>query len=225
MGLWLIIQEIHLFPGILKMVFTSAFHGHAALGGFAGCGAMAAIQHGISRACYSADLGIGYDSMIQSESSTVYPEKQASLAIFGVFLDNLICTMSIFIVLVSGIWTSSTPIEASELVKSALSAHFPIMKVIMPLFLMIVGYNTISAYFCVGLKCARFLAPKIGAKIYIVYAIASFIFFSFFEQSQALLVMSISGALLLSFNLLGIFRLRHHILPQPLKESAQDVQQ
>jgi len=217
MGFWLIIQEIHALPGILSLVFTSAFSGHAAVGGFVGCSAIAAIQHGISRACYSADLGIGYDSMIQCESSTVYPEKQASLAIFGVFLDNLICTMSILIVLVSGIWTSTIPVEASELVKNALSVHFPVMKVFMPLFLLIVGYTTIIAYFCVGLKCARFLAPKNGEKIYIAYAIASFVFFSFFDQMQALLVMSISQALLLIFNLLGIFRLRHHIVPEKEK--------
>lgn len=212
MGLWLIIKEAHMLPDIFRTVFGSAFTGHAAVGGFAGCGAIAAIQHGVSRACYSADLGIGYDSMIQSESSTLYPEKQANLAVLGVFIDNLICTMSILIVLVSGIWTSNTPLEASELVKSALSAHFPVIKVFMPMFLLIVGYTTIIAYFCVGMKCARFLAPKHGEKIYIAYAIASFVFFSFFDQTQALLVMSISGALLLSFNLVGIFRLRHQIV-------------
>ncbi len=212
MGLWLILQHVHVLPEILCTVFKSAFSGHAAMGGFAGCGAIAAIQHGISRACYSADLGIGYDSMIQSESSTLYPEKQASLAVLGVFIDNVICTLSILIVLVSGIWASNAPLEASELVKNALGAHFPIMKLFMPLFLLIVGYTTIIAYFCVGMKCARFLAPKNGEKIYIAYAIASFVFFSFFDQTQALLIMSISGALLLSFNLLGIFRLRYEIV-------------
>jgi AGCS family alanine or glycine:cation symporter len=75
-----------------------------------------------------------------------------------------------------------------------------------------VGYTTIIAFFCVGMKCARFLAPKRGEKIYIVYAVASFIFFSFFDQTKALLVMSISGALLLSINLLGMFKLRREII-------------
>lgn len=211
MGLWMILGEAHALPAILGTVFKAAFSGHAALGGFVGCGAMAAVQHGVSRACYSADLGIGYDSMIQSESSATDPEKQASLAILGVFIDNLICTLSIMIVLVSRVW--EMPLDASELVKTALSAYFPVMKLFIPLFLLIVGYTTIIAYFCVGLKCARFLLPKHGEKMYIGYAIVAFVFFSFFDQAHALLVMSISGALLLSFNLLGIFRLRQHILP------------
>ncbi len=86
MSLWVIFQEFSSLPEILKSVFTSAFTGHAAVGGFAGSSALLAIQHGISRAAYSSDIGIGYDSIIQSESNTVYPERQARLAILGVLL-------------------------------------------------------------------------------------------------------------------------------------------
>ena len=87
-------------------VITSAFTGHAAIGGFAGSSILLAIQHGVSRAAYSADIGIGYDSIIQSESNTIYPERQARLAVLGVCIDNLVCTMSILVVLLSGIWKS-----------------------------------------------------------------------------------------------------------------------
>jgi len=211
MGLWVLVQEAHLLPSLLRSVFQSAFAGHAAIGGFAGSSMILAIQHGISRAAYSSDLGIGYDSIIQSESSTVYPEKQANLAILGVFIDNLICTMSILIVLISGAWMANPPIEAGRLVQTALSHYFPSMDLFIPFFLLIVGYTTLIAYFCVGMKCARFLFPRHGEKIYFIYAALAFIFFSFFDQTQALLVMSLSGALLLSINLLGIFRLRDQI--------------
>lgn len=210
MSSWIILNEIAFLPGVLKNVFISAFTGHAAVGGFAGSSALLAIQHGISRAAYSSDIGIGYDSIIQSESSTVYPERQAQLAILGVCIDNLVCTMSILIVLLSGVWTA--PIEGSSLVQQALSAYFPFMHVFIPIFLLIVGYTTMIAYFCVGIKCARFLSPTYGFAAYVVYAIGAFIFFSFFDQTQALLVMSVAGSLLLITNLLGIFKLRHQIV-------------
>lgn len=203
--------NIDLLPGVLKSVFVSAFSGHAAIGGFIGGSAWLAIQHGIARAAYSSDLGIGYDSIIQSESNTVYVEKQASMAILGVFIDSLVCTMSLLIVLLSGLWAASPTIPASEAVQVALSQVFPYMHVFMPIFIVIVGFTTIIAYFCVGLKCSRFLSPRYGEKIYLGYAIFSFIFFSFFDPSKALLMMSISGALLLIINLLGIFRLRDEI--------------
>ncbi len=212
MGLWIILQEISVIPGILKVVMTSAFTGHAAVGGFAGSSALLAIQHGVARAAYSADIGIGYDSIIQSESNTVFPERQARLAVLGVCIDNLICTMSILIVLISGVWASIEPIEGSKLVQTSLSRYFPYMHIFMPTFFLIVGYTTIIAYFCVGIKCARFISPRYGFPIYIGYSILAWFLFSFVDQTQALLVMSISGALLLITNLTGIFKLRREIV-------------
>ena len=212
MCFWIIFQEISVLPGVLKSVFASAFTGHAAIGGFAGSSALLAIQHGISRAAYSADIGIGYDSIIQSESNTVFPERQARLAVLGVCVDNLVCTMSILVVLVSGIWTSLDPIEGSQLVQTALSQYFPGMHLFMPVFLFIVGYSTMIAYFCVGIKCARFLHPKHGTLAYIAYGTLAFLLFSFFDQTQALLVMSLAGACLLITNLLGIYMLRRQIV-------------
>lgn len=212
MSLWIIGQNVAFLPEIFATIFKSAFTGHAALGGFAGSSAILAIQHGISRAAYSADIGIGYDSIIHSESCSTAPEKQARLAVLGVFLDNFICTLSILLVLVTGMWKAETAIEASRLVQEALSQYFPLMHIFMPAFLFILGYSTIIAYFCIGIKCARFLLPKLGPKIYVTYGITILIIFSFFDQTKALLVMSIAGSLLLTLNLLGIYRLRKQII-------------
>lgn len=211
MSFWIVLLEIGHLPAVLKNVLVSAFTGHAAVGGFAGSSALLAIQHGISRAAYSADIGIGYDSIIQSESSTVYPERQAQLAVLGVCIDNLVCTMSILVVLLSGVWTSVDVIPGSSLVQTALSLYFPFMHFFIPIFLLIVGYTTMIAYFCVGIKCAKYLSPSYGFYFYIVYAVTAMLFFSFYDQTQALLVMSVAGALLLITNLIGIFRLRHQI--------------
>lgn len=212
MSFWIIFKEAALLPDVLKNVLVSAFTGHAAVGGFAGSSVLLAIQHGISRAAYSADIGIGYDSIIQSESNTVHPERQARLAVLGVCIDNFICTLSILVVLLSGIWKSPEQIQGSLIVQTALSQYFPYMHIFMPVFLFVAGYTTLIAYFCVGIKCARFLNPKYGMPLYIAYGTISWIFFSFFDQTQALLVMSLSGACLLIANLLGIFILRNQIV-------------
>lgn len=211
MGLYVLGSEIQLLPSLLKTVVYSAFTGHAAVGGFVGSSLILAIQHGLSRAAYSADIGIGYDSIIQSESSVTHPEKQARLAIFGVFVDNMICTLSILLVLVTGVWKAEGPIAGSELVQTALSCYFPGMHIFMPLFITILGFTTITAYFCVGLKCARFLYPKHGSKIYLLYGMVAFLLFAFVDQGKALLIMSLSGSMLLIINLSGIFLLKHHL--------------
>lgn len=211
MGLWILGHEATLVPSLLGEVFSSAFKGHAAVGGFAGSTVMMAIQHGMARSAYSADIGIGYDSIIQSESSTPYPERQARLAILGVLFDNLICTMSILLVLVTGIWKGDTLMSGSLLVQEALSRYFPYMNFFMPLFIAILGFTTTIAYFCVGIKCARYLLPRYGKIVYILYGTLCLSCSAFFCQSQALVIMSLAGSLLLIVNLLGIFALRHEI--------------
>ena len=211
MGVWILAHEITQVPAIFGMVLKSAFTGHAAVGGFAGATAMLAIQYGVARAAYSSDIAIGYDSILQSESSNKHPQKQARLAILGVLIDNMISTLSIVIVLVSGVWMAEVPIPGSHLVQVALSNYFPYMHLFMPVCLAIVGFTTIIAFFCVGIKCAKYLFPRIGMPIYAVYGAFSLLLSSFIDQAQTMLVMSIAGALLLIINLLGIFKLRREI--------------
>lgn len=211
MSLWVIGHHIAEVPGILQVVVQSAFTGHAAVGGFAGSTALLALQYGISKFSYSADIGIGYDSIIQSESRTIYPERQARLAVLGVFIDNIVCTVSILVVLTTGVWEAGSTIEASHLIQTAFSSYFPYMNIFMPLFLFLLGYTTIIAYFCAGMKCAKYLHPGRGILWYFVYAIFALTFFSFYNQLQAFVVMSVVGSLLLILNLSGIFFLRREV--------------
>jgi AGCS family alanine or glycine:cation symporter len=222
MGLWVLLNHLTALPGIFALVFSSAFTGHAALGGFAGAGLMYAMSHGIRRSCYSGDIGVGYASVIHSESSVQVPEKQASLAIFDIFLDTfIVCTTSIFIILATDVWHQ--PIEAGLMVQTALSNHFPFMNIFMPIFIFMLGYNTINAYFCVGLKCASHLSQKWGRTLYYLYAVAALLLFSFMGTNQAQMVMAIAGVSLLIINGIGIYKLRHEIsfnLPSEAAEAA-----
>jgi AGCS family alanine or glycine:cation symporter len=168
------------------------------------------MSHGIRRGCYTGDVGVGYASVIHSESSAQVPEKQAALAIFDIFLDTfVVCTTSLFLILATGIWHE--PIEAGMLVQMALGEYFPYMSFFMPLFLFMLGYNTINAYFCVGLKCAEHLSPQWGRLAYYAYAVVVLLIFSFMGTSQAQTVMAIAGVSLLMINGTGIFFLRHEI--------------
>lgn len=220
MGAWVLVNNLSAIPAVFQQIFASAFTGHAALGGFAGAGLMATMSHGIRRGCYTSDIGVGYASVIHSETSVQVPEKQAILAVFDIFLDTfIVCTMSLLLILATGIWQE--PMEAGILVQTVLSQYFPYMHFFMPVFLFLLGYNTINAYFCVGLKCANFLSPRWGNSIYYGYAIAVLILFSFMGTGQAQSVMAIAGVLLLIVNSLGIFKLRHEIsfnLPSEQKE-------
>lgn len=217
MSVWVILQHASLIPQVLGLIFSSAFTGHAAIGGFVGSTALMTLAQGVRIGCYSGDIGIGYASVIQSESSTPHPEKQAGLTILGIFLDTfVICSLSVMLILVTGLWKE--PIDSTLLVQTALAQYYdfrifdtPAFTIFMPFFLFLLGYSTIIAYFCVGLKCARFLSPKFGQPLYYGYAIFAFIFFSFFDLTQAYAIMTLAGGLLLIFNLTGTYLLRREI--------------
>ncbi|MBA2370004.1 MAG: sodium:alanine symporter family protein [Candidatus Protochlamydia sp.] len=210
MGLWVLCNNLADLPYVFTEIFSSAFSGHAAVGGFAGSGLMYMMSHGIRRGCYTGDIGVGYASVIHSETSVQVPERQASLAIFDIFLDTfIVCTTSLFIILTTGIWQESH--EAGMLVQLSLAKYFPYTQYFMPLFLFMLGYNTINAYFCVGLKCADYISPKFGRPFYYAYAVVALLIFSFLGTSQAQAAMAIAGVSLLIINGLGIFILRHEI--------------
>lgn len=208
MGSWVLFNNLGEIPAVLSEVFSSAFTGSAAAGGALGSALMKTMSEGMRRGCYTGDIGIGYASIIHSESSATVPEKQASLAVVDIFLDTyIICTTSVMLILVTGVWDSSMP--SALLVQSALGQYFPYMNFFMPFFLFLLGYSTINAYFCVGLKCAKFIWPTYGKAIYYIYAIAALVFFSFFDSTKAQTLMGIAGGLLLLINCIGIFKLRH----------------
>lgn len=210
MTLWVLGQHITELPSLISTVFRSAFTGNAAIGGFIGSTFTLAISKGISGACYSGDIGIGYASIIHSEANTPDPKKQAGLSIFGIFLDTfVICTCTILLLIATGVWHNS--MDGSLLVQAALSQYFPHMEIFMPILLFALGYSTITAYLCAGLKCARYITSRYGAILYYTYAGAAFIFFSFYEPIYALTIMNIAGGLLMLINLAGIFKLRREI--------------
>lgn len=212
MCLWVVGSNIGVIPDVLGQVIHSAFNGHAAVGAFAGSTMVLAAQNGIARAVYSGDIGIGYDATIQSETQSQFPERQARLAIFALLTDSIVCTMSMLVVLVTGLWHNHSGLQASEFVAKALSLYFPHMEIFMAVFFFLAGFTTIIAFFAVGMKCAKFLSAQWGERLYLVYGLCAFSFFAFFDQSKVILIMSLSGGLLMMINLIGILKLRNYIV-------------
>jgi alanine or glycine:cation symporter, AGCS family len=210
MGFWVLANNIGAIPHVFAQVFASAFTGSAAFGGFAGSTLMMAMSHGVRRGCYTGDLGVGYAAVIHSESNVKVPQEQASLAIMDIVLDTFfVCTTSVMLILVTDVWHQ--PLSSAMMVQTALAQYFPYMEFFMPLFIFLLGYSTINAYFCVGLKCADFISPLHGRKVYYAYSIVALIFFSFAGVNEAQTIMTISNGLLLMINCYGIFRLRKEI--------------
>lgn len=210
MSFWTILMNFEKVPAMFRLIFQSAFTPQAGIGAFAGSSVMMALSMGMSRACYSSDIGIGYASVIHATSGSKSPSTQASLSLFSIVLDTLIVfTLSIMVVLVTDVW--KMPINAAIMVQTAFARYFPFVYIFMPIYLFILGYTTIISFYAVGEKCARFVFPKQGKFIFMTYAILAFIGFSFLDGTVVFTVLSLVGGALLIINLAAIFRLRKEI--------------
>jgi alanine or glycine:cation symporter, AGCS family len=208
---WVFILNFSKIPAVFAAIFKGAFSGHAALGGFAGSTLMMTVSQGVKRACYTGDIGIGYASVIHSETEEANPGKQAALGIFGIFLDTfVICTLSVLLIMITGVWSQG--IHEDTVVAAALAKYFPHVEYIWPIFIFLLGYSSLIAFFAVGRKAANFLSPKYGKVVFFVYSVFAFLFFAFIgNEGQALALMSVIGMMLLAINLYGMFLMRNDI--------------
>ncbi|MBI2344854.1 sodium:alanine symporter family protein [Candidatus Dependentiae bacterium] len=211
MGLFVLAKNFTDIPGIITLIFKHAFTPHAAIGAFAGNTIALAITHGVRRACYVGDIGVGYASTMHAETQESVPARQAVFGIVDVFLDVfVVCTMSMMIILVSGMWYQD--INPAFMVSTALSKYFSFVPYIWPLFIFLLGYTTLIAFFAAGRRAATALFPRYGARIYELLGACSLLIFSFLgTDEQCLSAMSIVGSLLLVCNLYGLFMLKDHV--------------
>jgi AGCS family alanine or glycine:cation symporter len=107
------------------MVFSQAFHKSAAVGTFAGASMVLAMRWGFARGLYTSEIGLGTASIANATASVKYPPQQAFWAIITVSIDTLlICTLSGFVVLTSGVWTKTPIKDAPSMVIHAFQGVF-----------------------------------------------------------------------------------------------------
>ena len=99
--------NIENLPHAIKLVFSGAFSGTAAIGGFAGASFAHAVRIGMARSVFSNEAGWGTSPMIHASAQTDHPVKQGMWGAFEVFVDTMVvCTLTCFVIVITGAWDS-----------------------------------------------------------------------------------------------------------------------
>lgn len=212
MGFWVIFKNITFLPTILWSIFRHAFTPHAAIGAFIGNTFMMSVSHGVRRACYTGDIGVGYASTMHAETKESIPARQAAMGVIDIFLDSfVVCTMSMLLILIGGMWHKG--VDPMFMISETLAQYFPHVNLIWPLFIFLLGYTTLIAFFAAGRRAATILSPKHGASVYLAFATVAFLVLPLIgTQMQCLDIMSLVGCLLLICNLYGLYFLRDRVV-------------
>jgi len=153
-------------PQVFILIIDSAFNGAAATGGFAGAAVWAAIRFGVARGIFSNEAGLGSGSIAHAAAKTNSPVKQGFIGILGTFIDTLlICTMTAFVILLTGVWTSGENGYAlSNLAFNSVLGNTG--SDIITIGLVIFAFTTLLGWSYYGERCAEYL---FGGKIILVY--------------------------------------------------------
>jgi AGCS family alanine or glycine:cation symporter len=121
---WVIAANIDALPGALATVFTQAFTGTAATGGFAGAGLAAAIRYGVARGFLSYESGLGTGGIAAAAAQTSNPVRQALVSMTQTFIDTLVVvSFTGLAIIVTGVWTSGE--TGAVLTRMAFEAGLP----------------------------------------------------------------------------------------------------
>ena len=155
-------------PEVFRLILSYAFTPSAAVGGFAGAGVSAAIAAGISRGVLSNEAGMGIAPIAHGIAQVDHPVQQGVVGIFEVFVDTiLVCSMTAFIILSSGMWTDAAYQNASgDLTAAALSTSIPFASIVVALSSFLFGFSTLIGWCYYGEKCFEFL---FGSKAVVPY--------------------------------------------------------
>lgn len=77
-------------PAAFGVIFTDAFTGTAATGGFAGAAVAAAIRYGVARGIFSNESGLGTGGIAAAVAKTTHPARQALVSMTQTFIDTLV---------------------------------------------------------------------------------------------------------------------------------------
>ena len=109
---------------VFSAIIKGAFGLKAVGGGIVGSGVSMAIQWGMKRGVFSNEAGLGSSVMVHSSSNVKEPVVQGMWGIFEVFADTIIvCTLTAFAVLSSGLVDLETGAVISEAQSTALVAE------------------------------------------------------------------------------------------------------
>jgi len=102
----IIFLHIEQLPGVLKLIFSSAFGLDAGFGAIIGM----AIQWGVKRGVYSNEAGQGTGPHASSAAEVSHPAKQGLVQGFSVYVDTLfVCSATAFMLLITGQYNVEGP--------------------------------------------------------------------------------------------------------------------
>ncbi len=174
--------NIEQLPGVIALVFKSAFNMEAGFGAVFGM----AIQWGVKRGIYSNEAGQGTAPHIAAAANVSHPAKQGLVQSFSVYIDTLmVCSATGFMLLITGKYNVMNPVLAPDgssaflyngagdvaagpgYTQAAMDSVFPgFGSFFVAISLFFFAFTTILAYYYIAETNISYLSRKMSSPIF-----------------------------------------------------------
>jgi len=196
-------------PGALGLIFTDAFTGTAATGGFVGSTIMVALQMGVARGIFSNESGMGSAAIAAAAAQTNHPVRQGLVSMTQTFIDTLVVvTFTGLTIITTGTWTMGAS-EAGSMTAEAFSRGLPGHwgGTIVSVSTMFFAFSTIVAWAYYGERCLIALVGMHGSLPYrMIFTCVVFVG-AVSEIQLAWILADIANGLMAIPNLIGLLLL------------------
>jgi len=155
-------------PAAFSLVFTDAFTGTSAAGGFLGATIAQAMRYGVARGIFSNESGLGSAGMAAAAAKTSEPVRQALVSMTQTFLDTLVvCTFTGIAIISSGVWNSG--VNGAALTQLAFAESLgPLGPSVVAVCLAMFAFSTIIGWSHYG---ARGIEYILGVRAIVPYRV------------------------------------------------------
>ncbi|MCH9608962.1 MAG: Amino-acid carrier protein AlsT [Chlamydiales bacterium] len=198
-------------PAALKEIFSSAFTGQAAVGGFAGSSILLAVQMGVSRGVFSNESGLGSAPIAAAAAKTDYPSRQALISMVGAFLSTVVCTFTGLAIAVTHVLgqndSEGRVLKGAYMTVMAFERGFPYGGAIVIVGCILFGLSTIIGWAYYGEKCCEYLfGPRSVFYYRLIFTLS--VFFGVLIPLEVIWpVADIANAFMALPNLIGVLAL------------------
>ena len=163
-------------PAAFALVFTDAFTGSSAAGGFLGATIAQAMRFGVARGIFSNESGLGSAGIAAASAQTREPVRQALVSMTQTFIDTLVvCTFTGIAIIASGAWTSGANGAALTQLAFGSAMPGPLGPAVVAICLALFAFSTIVGWSHYGSRGIEYILGVRAILPYrILFVIAAF---------------------------------------------------
>ncbi|HUO84297.1 MAG TPA: sodium:alanine symporter family protein [Thermoanaerobaculia bacterium] len=204
----IIVLNFDRVPAALATIFSQAFSGTAAVGGFVGASLMAGIRYGVARGIFSNESGLGSAGIAAAAAQTREPVRQALVSMTQTFIDTIVvCSFTGVAIVATGTWTRG--LDGAALTQAAFRTGLPGEwgGYIVAMGLSLFAFSTILGWSYYGEKSCEYLLGVRSVLPYrLLFVIASF-FGAVFHLDLVWGISDVMNGLMAIPNLIGLLLL------------------